>query len=1063
VQSTMHIYFSMNENVQTITKYHVHCSLLALSHVMADLARSRNGFINYRESTLTRILQKDLKSQCKLAIICCISPSGLYTEQTRKTFEFGKYAKGVKTRPMVKDVLDNRSLIIKTLRCFDKARSEPGYPESQRKVCEEEWNKIENSMLVGADICTLLEEENIEEENPDTIESGGLVKVEIDAEAEINAEAETEAETEVEAEIADEVDVDDEPETEAEAEAEATLRLSAVENNAKMANEERTTSHDLSAAEMKIIEMQEEWSSIKEASGERMSVGNYSPAPPIRSPNEIPDEIQFLVAEQKILEIQEEWSSIKGAGGDDIQLSGDEASANLEVGGFDENGSLDTSNHEEENNDVPSLEEDAEHRHIQNNDSSQLMGNCSNELVSKSPKVQDCGKVQVTQNLSSDGSTPGHNSLAVKYESDCIEKISHDCESHLLTGDDHDMISLFTESESSIFFSPKERKTFKDQASGVAKDNMDDRGSFLLSYSEDTASENSKKKGVEESRRASDSKETNEMITRESYRDLKKQSDFMKLLRKFTSEDYENAKDEEKLVILKTSVAQLNAENYELKNELDGCYEMEKAQIDTIDNTRAENKRLIQQVEGLKEEYDRIQKEASAATEYTISKDSDCTNKILDDCASSSLEAMSGYFSDSDSSYPSPRKTKSRGLLKKLTVESSRASDNQTNNRDLQKQNGFVQLLRKFTSDDYENAKNEEKLVILESCVSQLNAESYELKNELDGCYEMEKAQIDTIDNTRAENKRLIQQIEGLKKDNDRIQKEASAASEYKSENKSLKVRIDMLITENKSLHKDNLENADEYIDLKGRVSSLEKENQNLRKDAHVATSHKSEINGLKDQMKWLEIENESLRKDAHIAAECKTEIIDTKHLICSLEKDFSTSKLNKRTVELSELSNKIMGLGGVFHDTKGAPTFSAALMPGDDQREVQNNLLSDGPSFSLTSKESSEMSVFSSTESSLEDSMKSPIEDAVEQSNMEGYYAFDAIEEDSITDKENIGETIKYAEESMDAEEKSVLNQKQNTEEDFLKQWENLSCTFKDYRQTVLGVNKSTQGSPRA
>ena len=54
-------------------------SLLALSHVIADLARSRKGFVNYRDSNLTKVLQKDLKSHCKLAVICCITPSGMYT------------------------------------------------------------------------------------------------------------------------------------------------------------------------------------------------------------------------------------------------------------------------------------------------------------------------------------------------------------------------------------------------------------------------------------------------------------------------------------------------------------------------------------------------------------------------------------------------------------------------------------------------------------------------------------------------------------------------------------------------------------------------------------------------------------------------------------------------------------------------------------------------------------------------------------------------------------------------------------------------------------------------
>ena len=124
-------------------------SLLALSHVISDLGRSRKGFVNFRDSNLTKVLQKDLKSHCRIAVICCITPSGIYTEQTRKTLEFGKHAGGVQTRPGRAIVKDNRSIIIKTLRDLYNTRSSPRASDEKKEEAEMKWKEIERAFIIG--------------------------------------------------------------------------------------------------------------------------------------------------------------------------------------------------------------------------------------------------------------------------------------------------------------------------------------------------------------------------------------------------------------------------------------------------------------------------------------------------------------------------------------------------------------------------------------------------------------------------------------------------------------------------------------------------------------------------------------------------------------------------------------------------------------------------------------------------------------------------------------------------------------------------------------------------
>ena len=80
-------------------------SLLTLSRVITGLIQNKTTHINFRDSKLTRILQPSLQGNARMAVICCISPSESYREETRSTLQFASRAKLIKTKAEINEVL----------------------------------------------------------------------------------------------------------------------------------------------------------------------------------------------------------------------------------------------------------------------------------------------------------------------------------------------------------------------------------------------------------------------------------------------------------------------------------------------------------------------------------------------------------------------------------------------------------------------------------------------------------------------------------------------------------------------------------------------------------------------------------------------------------------------------------------------------------------------------------------------------------------------------------------------------------------------------------------------
>lgn len=97
-------------------------SLLALSNVIQKLSQANlnsngvskvgNGFINYRDSKLTRFLQPSLAGNSKTIIICTISVGNNNYSETLNTLLFAARAKNIKTTVKVNELIDEKDKMI---------------------------------------------------------------------------------------------------------------------------------------------------------------------------------------------------------------------------------------------------------------------------------------------------------------------------------------------------------------------------------------------------------------------------------------------------------------------------------------------------------------------------------------------------------------------------------------------------------------------------------------------------------------------------------------------------------------------------------------------------------------------------------------------------------------------------------------------------------------------------------------------------------------------------------------------------------------------------------------
>lgn len=100
------------EGVRLKEGAHINKSLFTLERVIKKLSdpKSGGGHIPYRDSKLTRMLQSALGGNSKTAIICTMTPSIVYVEESQMTLKFASSAKNIVTRPQVNEICKTKSI-----------------------------------------------------------------------------------------------------------------------------------------------------------------------------------------------------------------------------------------------------------------------------------------------------------------------------------------------------------------------------------------------------------------------------------------------------------------------------------------------------------------------------------------------------------------------------------------------------------------------------------------------------------------------------------------------------------------------------------------------------------------------------------------------------------------------------------------------------------------------------------------------------------------------------------------------------------------------------------------
>ncbi|XP_013920380.1 PREDICTED: centromere-associated protein E [Thamnophis sirtalis] len=124
-------------------------SLFILGQVIKKLCDDQSGgFINYRDSKLTRILQNSLGGNAKTVIICTITPASL--EETLSTLQFASTAKKMKNTPKVNEVLDDDALLKRYRNEIEELKRQleevSSYSQTKDQLAQllEEKNSVQN-------------------------------------------------------------------------------------------------------------------------------------------------------------------------------------------------------------------------------------------------------------------------------------------------------------------------------------------------------------------------------------------------------------------------------------------------------------------------------------------------------------------------------------------------------------------------------------------------------------------------------------------------------------------------------------------------------------------------------------------------------------------------------------------------------------------------------------------------------------------------------------------------------------------------------------------------------
>eukprot|EP00960_Hanusia_phi_P053446 762078-Hanusia_phi.AAC.2 len=115
-------------------------SLLTLGNVIAKLSEGEQSHVPYRDSKLTRILERALGGNSRTSIICTITPAAVHSEETLSTLKFATRAKTIKNTVTVNEVLDDQALLRRYKKEIESLKKKLRYTsaggEKDMEICQ---------------------------------------------------------------------------------------------------------------------------------------------------------------------------------------------------------------------------------------------------------------------------------------------------------------------------------------------------------------------------------------------------------------------------------------------------------------------------------------------------------------------------------------------------------------------------------------------------------------------------------------------------------------------------------------------------------------------------------------------------------------------------------------------------------------------------------------------------------------------------------------------------------------------------------------------------------------
>ena len=111
----------------------INAGLASLGKVISQLsARSQGGYVSYRDSRLTRLLQDSLGGNAITYMIACVNPAEFHLSETLNTVQYAQRARAIQVKPQIQQVHDDGD----KQAAIDRLRAEVQFLRDQIRLSE---------------------------------------------------------------------------------------------------------------------------------------------------------------------------------------------------------------------------------------------------------------------------------------------------------------------------------------------------------------------------------------------------------------------------------------------------------------------------------------------------------------------------------------------------------------------------------------------------------------------------------------------------------------------------------------------------------------------------------------------------------------------------------------------------------------------------------------------------------------------------------------------------------------------------------------------------------------